>query len=112
MKIIVAQQSAQKGDLDQQLATRQKEEADNRAIAALQHKEERLKEMRQENQSFLFQQMHEKDMRKREEKNVKALQAEILQAETKSFLDIEKQRSQDRRSKNVAHRLELEKQIV
>lgn len=112
MKVIVAQQNASKGDLDQQIATMQKEEADGRAIAALQFKEDRLKEMRMQNQAFLFQQMAEKEERKKEEKELKMLQAEILQEETKSFLDIEKQRSRDRRNKNVAHRLDLESQIA
>lgn len=112
MKVIVAQQQATKGDLDQQLANRQKAEADARAVAALQHKEERLREMRHANQAFLFQQMAEKQDRRNADKEMKQLQAEILEAEMASYLQIEKQRSQDRRSKNVEHRLELQSQIA
>merc|ERR1719262_2051516 len=111
MKVIVAQQNASKGDLDQQLASRQKEEADSRAMAAIQYKEDRLREMRMQNQAFLFQQMAEKEERKQNEKDLKKLQADILEAETKSFLDMEKQRSTARREKNVAHRMDLENQI-
>jgi hypothetical protein len=111
MKVIVAQQNASKGDLDQQLATRQKEEADARAVACIQYKEDRLREMRMQNQAFLFQQMAEKEERKQNEKDLKKLQADILEAETKSFLEIEKQRSKARRQKNVAHRMDLEDQI-
>merc|ERR1719262_1476873 len=111
MKVIVAQQNASKGDLDQQLASRQKEEADARAVAAIQYKEDRLREMRMQNQAFLFQQMAEKEERKKNEKDLKRLQADILEAETKTHLEIEKNRSRARRDKNVAHRQELENQI-
>merc|ERR1719265_372721 len=111
MKEIVAQQKVSSGNEDQILANKQKEEADGRAIAALKHKEDRLREMRMENQAFLFQQMKEKEDRKKEEKDLKAMQAQILEAEQKTFLDIEKQRSANRHEKNVAHRTALVAQI-
>jgi len=111
MKVIVAEQSKSKGNEDQELANRQKEEADSRANAAIQYKEDRLREMRMQNQAFLFQQMAEKEERKKNEKDLKRLQADILEAETKTHLEIEKNRSRARRDKNVAHRQELENQI-
>merc|ERR1719424_466768 len=77
----------------------------------MEFKEKRLHEMRQKNQAFLFQQMAEKKAQHDEDQMLQKLHADIESAETKAFLDIEKERSRDRRTKNVQHRLELEKQI-
>lgn len=111
MKAVLEKMEADTGEADQKLAFMQKAEADGRAQAIMQHREDRLREMRQENQAFLFQQMEEKRMQKQEDSDVSQFHAMLQGAENRAFLDMEKQRSVDRRERNVAHRLELQKQI-
>lgn len=112
MKAVMEAQIADNGAADQKLAEIQKREADGRANAIMQHREDRLKEMRQQNQAFLFQQMEEKRIRKEEEAVLTQLNADLAGAENRAFLDMEKQRSTSRRERNVAHRKLLEKQIA
>merc|ERR1711904_439238 len=111
MKENVQKQQQKKGDEDARRAARQKEEADKRAIEMERNKEAKLKEMRHETQSFLFKQMFEKDEKKEQALELKRLQASILEADTQEYMHMEKQKSQDRRSRNVEHRIELEHQI-
>merc|ERR1711924_102669 len=90
----------------------QKEEADKRAIDMERNKEAKLKEMRHETQSFLFKQMFEKDEKKEQALELKRLQASILEADTQEYMQMEKQKSHDRRAKNIEHRFLLEEQIA
>merc|ERR1711904_264735 len=100
------------GDEDARRAAKQKEEADARAIEMERNKEEKLKQMRHETQSFLFKQMAEKDEKKEQALELKRLQASILEADTQEYMHMEKQKSQDRRTRNIEHRVELEQQIA
>merc|ERR1712196_247384 len=43
---------------------------------------------------------------------MKRLQASILEADTQEYMQMEKQKSTDRRVRNVEHRIELEAQIA
>merc|ERR1711985_158191 len=112
MKQNVQKQQQKKGDEDARRATKQKEEADARAIEMERNKEAKLKEMRYETQNFLFKQMAEKDEKKGQAMELKRLQASILDADTQEYMQMEKQKSQDRRVRNVEHRIELEDQIA
>merc|ERR1711985_19910 len=112
MKQNVQKQQQKKGDEDARRAQKQKEEADARAIEIERNKEAKLKEMRHDTQSFLFKQMAEKDEKKGQALELKRLQASILEADTQEYMQMEKQKSQDRRSRNIEHRIELEDQIA
>merc|ERR1712054_235019 len=83
-----------------------------RAIEMERNKEAKLKEMRHETQSFLFKQMAEKDEKKEQALELKRLQASILEADTQEYMQMEKQKSMDRRARNIDHRVGLEAQIA
>merc|ERR1712224_364220 len=108
----VQKQQKKKGDEDARRAAKQKEEADARAIEMERNKEAKLKEMRHDTQAFLFKQMAEKDEKKEQDLELKRLQASILEADTQEYMQMEKQKSHDRRTRNVEHRIELEEQIA
>merc|ERR1712182_182972 len=112
MKDNVQKQQQKKGDEDAQRATKQKEEADARAIEMERNMEAKLKEMRYETQNFLFKQMAEKDEKKGQALELKRLQAGILVADTQEYMEMEKQKSHDRRVRNIEHRIQLEEQIA
>merc|ERR1711985_162323 len=112
MKENVQKQQAKKGDEDARRAMKQKEEADARAIEMERNKEAKLKEMRHDTQKFLFKQMAEKDEKKEQALELKRLQASILEADTQEYMQMEKQKSHDRRMRNVEHRVLLEEQIA
>merc|ERR1719316_2072955 len=112
MKENVQKQQKKKGDEDARRAAKQKEEADQRAIEMERNKEAKLKEMRHETQQFLFKQMAEKDEKKEQALELKRLQASILEADTQEYMQMEKQKSVDRRVRNIDHRIELEDQIA
>merc|ERR1712182_169251 len=112
MKDNVIKQQQKKGDEDYRRAAKQKEEADLRAIEMERNKEAKLKEMRYETQNFLFKQMAEKDEKKEQALELKRLQAGILEADTQEYMQMEKQKSHDRRLRNIEHRIELEEQIA
>merc|ERR1711904_47681 len=112
MKENVQKQQQKKGDEDARRAAKQKEEADARAIEMERNKEAKLKEMRHDTQAFLFKQMAEKDDKKGQALELKRLQASILEADTQEYMQMEKQKSHDRRVRNIEHRIELEAQIA
>jgi len=86
-------------------------EANKKAAEEQQRKNEQRSVDLQHNQEFLFSQMHERDAKKREELEQRDRQKQIVQDETREYMEIEKQRIEQRRMKNIQHRLELEKQI-
>merc|ERR1712139_418996 len=61
---------------------------------------------------FLFKQMAEKDEKKEQALELKRLQSAILEADTQEYMQMEKQKSHDRRVRNIEHRIELEDQIA
>merc|ERR1719263_1633841 len=68
--------------------------------------------MRHDTQAFLFKQMAEKDEKKEQALELKRLQSSILEADTQEYMQMEKQKSQDRRVRNIEHRIQLEDQIA
>jgi len=107
----VAAQAKDAGDNDAQRANAQQAEMDRHYFEAEKTKQQRLKQMRLENQAYLLRQMGEKDGRKEEERTLANIQASILERDTEEYNDIERQKAVDRRIRNFDHRQELEKQI-
>lgn len=99
------------GDNDAQRALAQQEEMDRHFFEAEALKQQRLKELRVENQSYLLKQMEEKDMRKEDDTHLSNIQFQILHRDTEEYNEIEKQKVIDRRSRNVEHRKDIEKQM-
>merc|ERR1712157_444201 len=66
------------GDNDAQRASAQQEEMDRHFFEAESLKQQRLKQLRLENQAYLLKQMEEKDGRCEEEKELQNIQAQIL----------------------------------
>merc|ERR1711959_411772 len=100
MKENVIKQQQAKGDEDAIRAQRQKEEADARAVEMERNKKAKLQSMRQDTQSFLFKQMAEKDNKKRQALELKRLQASILEADTKEYMEMEAKKVKEKRIKN------------
>merc|ERR1719183_297663 len=99
------------GDNDAQRALAQQEEMDRHFFEAESLKQQRLKQLRLENQAYLLKQMEEKDMRKEDDKQLTNIQAMILQRDTQEYNAIEKQKVVDRKVRNSDHQKELVKQI-
>jgi len=102
---------SQSGDNDARRATAQQEEQDRHFFEAEAVKHHRLKQMRLENQAYLCKQMDEKSSRGQEENYLTTIQAQILERDTIEYTHKEKQKATDRRTRNVTHRKDLEKQI-
>merc|ERR1711972_1106178 len=99
------------GDNDAQRALAQQEEMDRHFFEAEALKQQRLKQLRVENQSYLLKQMEEKDERKDEDKQLQHIQAHILTKDTEEYNEIERRKTVDRRLRNVEHRKDIEKQM-
>jgi len=99
------------GDNDAQRAAAQQEEQDRHFFEAENVKQNRLAQMRLENQAYLLKQMEEKDGRKGEEKYLQHIQAQILEKDTEEYNMIEKQKVIDRKVRNVEHRKDIERQM-
>merc|ERR1712050_711574 len=99
------------GDNDAQRAQAQQDEMDRHFFEAESLKQNRLKQLRLENQAYLLKQMEEKDGRKEEDKELQNIQAMILQRDTQEYNEIEKQKIVDRRIRNLEHRKDIEKQM-
>jgi len=100
------------GDNDAKRAAAQQEEQDRHFFEAEAVKQNRLKQMRLENQAYLLKQMEEKAGRGSEDNYLTGIQAQILERDTAEYNAIEKQKVIDRRKRNVAHRKEIEKQMA
>eukprot|EP00747_Dinoflagellata_sp_TGD_P183457 gnl/TRDRNA2_/TRDRNA2_38339_c0_seq1.p1 gnl/TRDRNA2_/TRDRNA2_38339_c0~~gnl/TRDRNA2_/TRDRNA2_38339_c0_seq1.p1 ORF type:complete len:503 (-),score=166.14 gnl/TRDRNA2_/TRDRNA2_38339_c0_seq1:155-1663(-) len=99
------------GDNDAMRAKAQKDEMDRFAYESEKAKQEKLKQMRIENQDFLFKQMAEKDARKYHDKELQNLQSQILERDTAEYNEVEKQKAITSRLRHFEHRQLLEKQI-
>lgn len=64
------------------------------------------------NRDFLFRQMAERDVQKRGFQDMKVTEKASLEDDTSSYLEAEKRRIAEQRTKNVRYRIELEKQIT
>merc|ERR1719352_1379994 len=103
MKATIVKQQGSKNEEDARRAHKQKEEADARAIEMERNKEAKLRQMRLETQDFLFAQMDEKEGRKEQAYELKRLQAQILDADSKEYTEMEKARTLERRRQNIEH---------
>eukprot|EP00913_Durusdinium_trenchii_P003198 g2958.t1 len=74
------------GDNDAQRAALQAEEQDRHYFEAESVKQNRLQQMRLENQAYLLKQMEEKDSRKNEEKYLQQIQAAILERDAEDWM--------------------------
>merc|ERR1711972_681277 len=107
----VAQVQKGAGDNDAQRALAQQEEMDRHFFEAEGLKQQRLKQLRLENQAYLLKQMEEKDTRGDEEKELQNIQAQILKRDSDEYNEIEKQKMVDRQIRNLENRKEIEKQM-
>ncbi|EER07265.1 mature-parasite-infected erythrocyte surface antigen, putative [Perkinsus marinus ATCC 50983] len=107
---VVKEQNAKANEMEDR-ADRQLAEANARAEERERLKEERLREIRQETQEYLFHQMAERESRKKHNQMLKDLQAQILESDTKAYRENEALRAQQRREFNVEHRKLLERQM-
>lgn len=64
------------------------------------------------NRDFLFKQIAERDIKRKDRQDQKIVEKEELQEDASAFLDLEKHRIAEQRTKNVQYRIELEKQIA
>jgi len=99
------------GDNDAQRAAAQQDEQDRHFFEAESVKQNRLAQMRLENQAYLLKQMEEKDGRKGEEKYLQHIQARILEKDTEEYNQIEMQKVVDRNIRNREHRKDIERQM-
>eukprot|EP00931_Biecheleriopsis_adriatica_P030055 TRINITY_DN1773_c0_g1_i1.p1 TRINITY_DN1773_c0_g1~~TRINITY_DN1773_c0_g1_i1.p1 ORF type:complete len:513 (-),score=186.05 TRINITY_DN1773_c0_g1_i1:124-1662(-) len=95
------------GDNDAQRALAQQEEQDRHFFEAEAVKQNRLAQMRLENQAYLLKQMEEKDSRKNEDKYLQAIQAQILERDSEEYNAIEKQKIIDRNVRNREHQKDI-----
>merc|ERR1719282_1007274 len=100
------------GDNDAARAAAQQEEMDRHFFEAERVKQERLKQLKLENQAYLLKQMEEKDMRRDDEKQLQHIQAQILARDTEEYNEIEKQKVHNRRKHLVEHSQDIKKQMA
>eukprot|EP00440_Ansanella_granifera_P004888 gb/GFBE01005301.1/.p1 GENE.gb/GFBE01005301.1/~~gb/GFBE01005301.1/.p1 ORF type:complete len:510 (+),score=199.82 gb/GFBE01005301.1/:1-1530(+) len=99
------------GDGDAKRAQAQQEEQDRHFFEAEAVKQNRLAQMRVENQAYLLKQMEEKDGRKDEDKYLSQIQAQILLRDTEEYNAIEKQKVIDRKLRNAEHQKDIVRQM-
>jgi len=99
------------GDNDGNRAAAQQEEQDRHFFEAEAVKQNRLAQMRLENQAYLLKQMEEKDGRKGEEKYLQHIQAMIFEKDGEEYQSIETQKIKDRKVRNLEHRKDIERQM-
>jgi len=102
---------AESGDQDATRARAQQEEQDRHYFEAEAIKQQRLKQMRLENQAYLLKQMQERDSRKDDDKYLTDIQAQIMERDSQEFNAVEKQKVIDRRERSVAYQKEIIKQM-
>jgi hypothetical protein len=107
----VGQVQKEAGNEDIQRSAAQMEEMDRHFFQAEQAKQNRLKQLKLENQAYILKQVQEKKGRKKEEKQLQDIQAEILKHDTEEFKQIEKVKQTEKRNMFLEHRKELEQQI-
>eukprot|EP00428_Durinskia_dybowskii_P029634 CAMPEP_0170231608 /NCGR_PEP_ID=MMETSP0116_2-20130129/15539_1 /TAXON_ID=400756 /ORGANISM="Durinskia baltica, Strain CSIRO CS-38" /LENGTH=495 /DNA_ID=CAMNT_0010482381 /DNA_START=60 /DNA_END=1547 /DNA_ORIENTATION=- len=100
------------GDNDAARAAAQQEEMDRHFFEAEQMKQNRLRELRHENQAYLLRQMEEKDMRRSEEKELQNIQAMILHRDAEEYNEVERQKLISRRQLLSEHAKDIKKQVA
>jgi len=99
------------GNDDMARASEQMQEMDDHFFQAESMKQQRLKQLRLENQAYLIKQAQEKKSRKNEDKQLQDIQAQILKYDTAEFHEVEKQKAVEKKALFLEHRKELEQQI-
>lgn len=87
------------------------QEQERKAREAEQAKIEKLKEQKHQTQEFLKQQVAERELQKRKDKDHVGTQRQVAQAASAEHQELEKKRVHDLRTKNMMYRDELQKQI-
>jgi len=111
MKSDVQTAAAEQGKEDAIRAKAQRDEADNRAALIENLRAQKLQDMKDQTQQFLFQQMAEKDIKKVDAMRLKDLQATVLLADQEDYKAVEEEKVLSRRLRNLENRAQLEKQI-
>merc|ERR1712060_928082 len=99
------------GDNDAARAAAQQDEMDRHFFEAEAVKQNRLKQMRLENQAYLLRQMDEKDGRKEDERDLQNIQAQILIRDTEEYNQMEKDKVINRRRRLIDHSNDIKKQM-
>jgi len=105
-----AKKGASNNDATRALA--QQEEMDRHFNEAEVCKQNRLKQLRLENQAYLLKQMEEKDMRKDDDRMLQDIQAQILARDTDEYNEIEKKKVTDKRSRLVEYQKDIKQQMA
>jgi len=105
-----AKKGASNNDATRALA--QQEEMDRHFNEAEVCKQNRLKQLRLENQAYLLKQMEEKEMRKDDDKMLQDIQAQILTRDTDEYNEIEKKKVTDKRSRLVEYQKDIKQQMA
>jgi len=92
-------------------AQAERQAKDQRDLAEEMSKNERLQKDRQANQAFLFQQMQEKQEKRRAEAQRKRERGTVLEQDAVAFGEEEIKRAAQTRMRQLDHRSEVEKQI-
>jgi hypothetical protein len=99
------------GSEDYKRALLQQEEMDHHYQKAEDTKQNRLKQMRLENQQYLLRQIEEKAGRGEDDKYLQEIQCMIQERDTQEYEDAERRKTIETRVRNHHHRKDLEKQM-
>lgn len=111
LQVSVGQVQKEAGNDDMARASQQMEEMDRHFFEAESMKQQRLKQLKLENQAYLLKQAEEKKSRKQEERQLQDIQAQILKHDTSEFHEIERVKQLEKKNLFLEHRKELEDQI-
>jgi hypothetical protein len=111
LQVSVGKVQKEAGNDDMARASEQMEEMDRHFFEAESMKQQRLKQLKLENQAYLLKQAEEKKSRKQEERQLQDIQAQILKHDTSEFHEIERVKQLEKKSLFLEHRKELEDQI-
>jgi len=100
------------GDNDAARARAQQEEMDRHFAEAENVKQNRLKQLRLENQAYLLRQMEDKDKRKDDDKELSDIQAMILARDTEEYNEVERQKVLDRKKRMLDHSKDIKRQMA
>lgn len=111
LQVSVGKVQKEAGNDDMARASEQMEEMDRHFFEAESMKQQRLKQLKLENQAYLLKQAQEKNGRKQEDRQLQDIQAQILQHDTREFHEIEAVKQVEKKNLFLEHRKELEEQI-
>lgn len=99
---------------EEQAKRAERQRAEKEAITAQNElvRDEKKKRLQQDTQNFLIEQMSEKSKEKSAQREQKYQVGQMLQEDTKEYIEAERERTKKKRERNVGHREELEKQIA